>query len=206
MEDDLITSPNFLDFMNLALDYYSDYEQVFSISGFGYKIKKQIQYPFEVYFTGRPSSWGWATWQNRWATIDWKIKDYSEFMNNSKKIKLFNDNGSDMFQMLENSINGKNNSWAIRFAYNQFKQNKLTMRPFLSKVRNTGFDQDATHCKQYYNRYKVDFDSMNSREFVWDNELVINQSINRQLREYNSITNRLKSKLINIFFKWRIIK
>jgi hypothetical protein len=69
LEDDLITSRNFLAYMNQALTYYQDNPKVLSISGFSPIIKGLAEN--EVYFTQRSSSWGWACWADRWAQIDW---------------------------------------------------------------------------------------------------------------------------------------
>jgi hypothetical protein len=201
VEDDLITSRNFLDFMNQALIYYHEKETIFSVSGFGHKLVLPKNYNYDIYLRGRPSSWGWATWQNRWTTVDWKVSDWEIFRHNTKMIKAFKAQGSDMFKMLENSMSNVNNSWAIRFAYNQFKQNKLTISPVESKVRNIGFGDTATHCKTQYNRHKINFDLSEKRNFIWKDDLFLESAINKQLIANNSFSSRIKSKLINLFIR-----
>ena len=52
LEDDLITSTNFLNFMNQALDYYASKEKIFSISGFGHKVGLPADYPYDVFLRG----------------------------------------------------------------------------------------------------------------------------------------------------------
>jgi GT2 family glycosyltransferase len=79
LEDDLVVSPNFLSYMNQALEFYKDDAGVFSISGYSPKIKFPPTYEKDVYFSSRASSWGWATWKDRWETVDWELKSYSKF-------------------------------------------------------------------------------------------------------------------------------
>jgi len=69
MEDDLITSKNFLSFINQALIHYKDNSKVFSISGFTVNVNGLDTN--DIYFTLRGSSWGWGTWKDRWDNVDW---------------------------------------------------------------------------------------------------------------------------------------
>lgn len=206
LEDDLITSTNFLNFMNQALDYYIENEKVFSISGFGHKIKLPDDYPFDVFVRERNYSWGWATWQNRWKTIDWNIQDWNSFKKNRKLIKKFNSQGSDLFKLLRHSMEGKNNSWAIRFGYNQFKQKKYTIGPCISKVMNEGYGESATHCKTNYNRHKIKFDKTDKVLFTFIDDVALNTNINKQLLSYNSIASRVKSKIFSALIQYGLIK
>ncbi|MCS2404710.1 hypothetical protein NXY31_07810 [Bacteroides salyersiae] len=110
LEDDLTCTPNFLSYINQALDYYEHDKRIFSICGYGLKIKKPIGYSSDVYLSKRSSSWGWATWKDRWEQVDWEIQDWKELVNNKKQQKAFNKNGSDMYSMLKGYMEGKNHS------------------------------------------------------------------------------------------------
>jgi GT2 family glycosyltransferase len=61
LEDDLITTPNFLDFMNSCLNKYRASEEVFSISGYSFNLGKEPGNENDNYFLTRGWSWGWAT-------------------------------------------------------------------------------------------------------------------------------------------------
>ncbi|MFW6016806.1 MAG: glycosyltransferase, partial [bacterium] len=140
LEDDLITSKNFLRYMNRALDFYEEDKKIWSISGYNLPIGIPDDYKHDVYLSYRASSWGWATWKDRWDKIDWDINDYSEFINDKSAQKLFNRGGSDMKNMLKSQMEGKIDSWAIRWCYNQFKNDSYTIYPVVSKVKNIGMD------------------------------------------------------------------
>ena len=145
LEDDLIVSSDFLEYMNEALEFYEKDKRIWSISGYTPNLKCLENYDKDVYLSVRANSWGWATWKDRWGSIDWDIKDWEEFKKDKIAIKRFNLGGNDMFKMLELQMLGKIDSWAIRWCYNQFKQKKYTVYPKYSKLRNVGFDSVGTH-------------------------------------------------------------
>ena len=58
LEDDLLTSQNFLNYMNSSLQYYADNKKVFSISGFTFPVEAPANYPYDSYFNPRGCSWG----------------------------------------------------------------------------------------------------------------------------------------------------
>ncbi len=148
VEDDLVTSKYFLRFMNEALDFFENDDQIFSVSGYNYPAKTmeiQKNYKHDLYLSYRHASWGWATWKNRWNTIDWEVVDFKKFSENTKLQKAFNRGGADMSGMLKAQMEGKIDSWAIRFDYSMFKQNKFNIRPVKSLVTNVGLDSSGTH-------------------------------------------------------------
>ena len=115
LEDDLIVSPHFLNFMNKSLNLYQNKKNIWSISGYSPVIPKLDKYKNEVYLSLRSSSWGWATWVDRWKKVDWSIDDFKVLKKNKEKIKSFEQGGNDLFKMLELQYLGKIDSWAIRW-------------------------------------------------------------------------------------------
>jgi hypothetical protein len=201
LEDDLVSSPNFLNYMNSGLDFYREKHKVFSITGFSIPIKSN-QSGSDVYFTSRSSSWGWATWKDRWTTIDWDVTDYLDFKNNTHSRHSFNKMGSDMALMLDRQMQGKINSWAIRWCYHQFKSGLLSVHPFQSKIENVGFNSpDASNTKERFNRYKTKLDNDGKIKFLFSNNIFLDQKIIQQFTKPFSIKTRIKYKLLNLLFK-----
>lgn len=158
LEDDLVTSKYFLEYMNDALNLYEEREDIWSISGYSPNIEISNDYKDNVYLIRRASSWGWATWKNRWKLIDWDIKDYTEFKKDKKKKKEFNMVGTDVTPMLEDQMKKRIDSWAIRWVYNQYKLNKWTVYPIKSFIKNIGTDLSGTHSSitDKYNNKLID--------------------------------------------------
>jgi hypothetical protein len=201
LEDDLVSSPNFLNYMNSGLDFYREKHKVFSITGFSIPIKSN-QSRTDVYFTSRSSSWGWATWKDRWTTIDWDVTDYLDFKNNTHSRHSFNKMGSDMALMLDRQMQGKINSWAIRWCYHQFKSGLLSVHPFQSKIENVGFNSpDASNTKERFNRYKTKLDNDGKIKFLFSNNIFLDPKIIQQFTKPFSIKTRIKYKLLNLLFK-----
>jgi len=185
LEDDLITSQNFLTYMNMSLNFYKNSGVVYSISGYTPPIDGIRDYEFDSYFSYRSYSWGWATWSDRWSVIDWKIKDFSQFNNNSKSQKLFNKGGQDLTRMLRKQKSGKLDSWAIRWCYNQFLQQKLTLCPMSSKVVNIGFNKNGTHTVKQ-KEYKDVLDVKDKTNFNFPVNIEIQPDILKQSLWYNT--------------------
>lgn len=164
VEDDLYLSRSFLRFMNDMLNKYESDERIMQVSGYGCKLTRLGDYPYDAYINERAQCWSWATWKNRWDTVDWNVTDYETLSASPKLQKAFNQRGSDLFGMLKGCMEHKVDSWYIRFHYSMYKQCRYSITPVKSLVRNDGFGEEATHCKSY-NRYKVDFEIEHLGEF-----------------------------------------
>jgi hypothetical protein len=195
LEDDLVTTRNFLIYMNQALDTYEKEEKIISISGYGLKIKKPVGYEGDVYLSQRASSWGWGTWSDRWNSLDWDIVDWSTFKHDKDAIDAFNRNGSDMFQMLKSVVEGKGKSWAIKFCYNQFRMGKYSITPFNSLVENIGFSSQGTNTKFTYSRFKTHLDTGEKRRFNMGKKISPNPRIQKSCYRYHSIPMRIYSRI-----------
>ena len=195
VEDDLYCGKNFLSFMNQGLDRYAENKEVFSVCGYTNKIQKPHNYPYDSYICVRSSSWGWGTWLDRWESVDWDLKNWDDC---EKKAKDFNRwGGSDCFGMLRDWNIGRNHSWAIRFCYSQFVQNKVSIFPIVSKIANEGFDGQGTNCKGW-NRFKYEFDSSDNKIFSWPEDTTINRTLLRKALAYHSLFARIYSRIRNI--------
>lgn len=193
LEDDLILATNFLSFMNQGLNLYEKEDKVFSICGYTSKVTPPKNYPYDIYFCTRSSSWGWATWANRWNSVDWELKDWDKYSKMKKKFNKWG--GSDCFRMLRTVKEGKGNSWAIRFGFAQFLQDKLSLFPIVSKVKNEGFDGEGTNCKKW-SRFKYEFDKSNNKKFNFSFSIELNQQLYKSAMSYHSIAIRIYSRIM----------
>lgn len=199
LEDDLVCMPGFLRYMNQMLDEYEDEKNVCSICGYGLKIRRPKNYMGDVYSSVRSSSWGWGTWQDRWESIDWDVRDYNDFKKDKKSRRSFNQGGSDMSSMLDGYMAHKNNSWAIRFCYWQWRNGKVSIHPFMSLVDNEGYGKDATNCRQTYSRFKIEREaSLTKEQWAMPENVIPQSSITIQLARYHGIVIRMYSKIRKI--------
>ena len=197
LEDDLISSPNFLNYMNQTLDYYTSNDKIFSISGYSFPLMIPEDYKYSVYFLRRASSYGWGTWKNRWDGVDWEVKSFTQFISNKKMQKRFNLGGPDLTRMLKKQMDGKIDSWAIRWCFNQFMKNQLTVYPTQSKIQDIGYGKDATHVNKY-DLFHTYLDPGKLTNFVLPTDTEINPSLEKQFRYKFSYINKAKHKLKSI--------
>ena len=145
IEDDLIVSPDFLSYMNEALVYYENEEDIWSVTAYTDYLKAFDKYSHDIYYGYRGCSYGWGTWRNRWDTVDWEVKDYKRLLCDRRLQRQFNRGGNDMTGMLTDQMQGKIDSWAIRWCFSQSMQDRYTVYPVKSKVLNTGKDGSGTN-------------------------------------------------------------
>ena len=133
VEDDILTSPYFLKYMNEGLDCYRHNERVACIHGYIYPVKARLP---ETFFIRGADIWGWATWKRGWDLYE---HDCEKLLNELYAKKL-------SYKLLKNQIEGKLDTWDIRWYAATFLQDKLTLYPGRSLVRNIGIDGSGTHC------------------------------------------------------------
>jgi hypothetical protein len=144
LEDDLVVAPYFLRFMNDALEAYKDEPQVGHIQACDFTQDASLPDTFLIKFTG---SWGWATWERAWQHFNPDGQALLNELESRRLTRRFDFNGNYRFtRMLRRQVQGKNNSWAIRWNASLFLKDILSLNVGRSLVQNNGFDGSGTHC------------------------------------------------------------
>ncbi len=144
MEDDLVVSPYFLQFMNEGLQLYRNEDRVASIHGYSFPVLDQLP---ETFFLRGADCWGWATWARAWRHFEPDGKKLLDALRERKLTREFDLDGAYPYtRMLTNQVAGKNDSWAVRWHASCFLKNMLTLYPGKSLVNNIGTDDSGTHC------------------------------------------------------------
>ena len=161
MEDDLITSPHFLCYMNEALNLYQDDSRVASIHGYNLPLRGRLP---ETFFLRGADCWGWGVWKRSWQHFNPDPAALLEEIESRGLSHAFDFDGAYPYcGMLRDRIAGRNNSWAVCWHASAFLKEMLTLYPGKSLVRNIGFDSSGTHC---------------DLETVYDVELVAGEHVN----------------------------
>ena len=144
LEDDILTSPHFLQFMLDGLELYRDSNDVGSIRGYTPPIKHDLP---ETFFLRGADCWGWATWRDPWALYRHDAKAMArEIRDRGLAIKFDLLGNYPYLKMLKGRAAGKNNSWAIYWHASCFLAVKLILYPGRSLVSNIGLDNSGEHC------------------------------------------------------------
>ena len=199
LEDDLLTSPYFLKYMNEALDFYDERKSVFSIAANRPpedKMRIPEDYEYDVFVSERMFSTGWATWKDRWNKVNWGLGYIDSLLKDENQMEAFNRGGDDMTEMLLLQRDGKIDSWAIRFAYAHFREHAVAILPCRSYVDNIGFDGTGIHSGTENNgehRNKTEEAPENPKfpDALYEDKRIINAFYNVYCRKRKTFAQRI---------------
>lgn len=185
LEDDLITAPTFLTFMNRALSFYADNKSIWSIGGYNFPLQVFANIEEPVYLSFRSCSWGWATWKDRWDKADWEVDNFEELLNDSSFCKKFNRAGSDMCSWLRKQKESRLDSWAVKWDVAHCVNDGYCLRPVNSLISNIGFDGSGIHCG-ITDKFDVKLDS--DFQFGFPKNITVDVQLNKKIAKYISLS------------------
>lgn len=156
LEDDMVTSKYFLQFMNDALQRYVNESKVMHIAGYLPHNMKSFD---EHFFLKYMSCWGWATWKDRWVHFKDDAVHLKKEMEAKSLVHSFNLDGSapGFFAQLEKNITGELCTWAVKWGASIYLRGGLCLFPNRSLVSNIGVDGSGTNSgKSYSNTFKTE--------------------------------------------------
>lgn len=140
LEDDIVTAPLFLTYMNEALKLYENEDKVMHISGFLPYTTGAEKLP-DTFFLRFMSCWGWATWKSAWSQLIMDIDYLYDALPKRTDFDDYNLNGVlNHFSQVELNRNGQLKTWAIKWYSTIFLNEGLCLYPKRSLVENIGFD------------------------------------------------------------------
>jgi hypothetical protein len=200
LEDDLVTSNDYLKFMNICLHKYEGNDKIGCFTGYNPLKKMPADYNQDVYFSTRTNSLGWATWKNIWNNVDWEAKAYNRFKKSFKQRKLFNATGYDRAKRLDLQMQKDAKSWSILFGFDNFINNKYTAYPKDSKLIHIGWDGTGTHhggdIDKFNDKYKI-----SKYPLKLPNEIVLEKGLIKLQRKLFGDGFIIKLKDVLIFIK-----
>jgi len=208
MEDDNITSPHFLSFMNEALQKYELNKQVISIGGYCPPIKIPKNYDHDVFFSKIFCSWGVGIWDDRLAMIDLERDFCSTAANNrlANELKYLGKNLNRRFQSLPKKIITEAETvskFDILANVTMVKMRLFTVMPCRSLIHNIGLDGSGLRCSSVDVRlsHEVDLDFV--PKCLPDN-VILNKKIVEEMYMLQSFSTQKASltKLFYLFLRW----
>lgn len=142
VEDDILVSPDFLKYMNEGLERYANDARIGSIHGYAPPIEDLPRF----FFLRGGDCWGWATWEDRWASFNPDASDLLLALIQREELDAFS--ATQGIQSLRNLIRrskNRNQSWAAQWNASLFLESRLTLHPGTSFVQNIGNDGTGTH-------------------------------------------------------------
>lgn len=211
LEDDIVTSPYFLSYMNKCLNFYKNYKSVFSISGMTLpenQFKIPNDYNYDVYVSLRQLNSGWGTWSDRWELIDWDLSFVGELLNQKSVSQAYKRGGDDLLKMLLEQVDGKSDAWDIQFTYNQFKYHAVSIVPRYSYIDNIGGDGLGTHHLDSDVSYRFDVNCAikdpHLLDVIYEDKRIINAFYNAFCNVKRPIWQKAINRISRLLYNKRI--
>lgn len=196
LEEDIVTAPGFLSFMNGALTHYEHYENVLSISGYTHPFLVPKKFRPDCFFLGRFSAWGFGTWESKFDPFGFSLdnKNIPKNIDSKEFKKFYSKSGSDLLEFIQHEISGSIDALDVKVMYHMLEKNQITIYPKKSLVRNIGNDGSGLHCSK-----TSKFDTK-----LWEKneefEFCIDQTAQKQIKFRNKLL-RDREILSRVLFK-----
>ena len=146
MEDDIVTAPGFLKFINDGLDAYQDNQDIYAICGYLYYCQQQFVSTYNQVCLHGFNTWGYGVWREKEKSIERGVKFVKEFIRNPRFFVEMNRAAPDLFPnaviVAEKNLVAED----VIIHLNMIKQRRFCIFPFKSLVRNIGLDGSGIHC------------------------------------------------------------
>ena len=191
VEDDIVTHPFFLRFMNKALETYNHNKYIYTIGGTSINIEIPFSYSYDVFI----------------APANWDISSYPIIKNPTKKrIKRICKGGDDFWPMLESQMKGTVDSWAVRWQYNMIENDGMCLFPTNSFISNIGFDSTGTNCGAGSVPLRPIYNGNKSFNYTFVKDIAPNRQIIKNIQDYyrshsTSFPHIIYNKTKHILFK-----
>jgi hypothetical protein len=149
IEEDVLISPQFIEFAETMLEEYSLDYRVGSITAMNlvpisHVTSPKSSYRFSCYFY----AWGWATWKDRWTQMipldSWDIDSVRTPITARGPLARERWKAG----MREVHSGRAPGLWDYRWIYTYWMKGWLTIVPNVNLALNIGFDKEATHTRQ----------------------------------------------------------
>lgn len=145
LEDDLISSIRFLEYINDALDFYENKKKIWHINGYN-QINNENK-ENDIFLWRFMNCWGWATWKDRWQYFDKKPLSLIEKFNKDMIYRFNLDGTTNSWNQVKLNANGELNTWAIFWYATIFINDGICVSPWFSYIGNIGLDGSGTNCE-----------------------------------------------------------
>jgi len=150
LEEDVVTAPAFLNFVNEGLIETKDSKEVFSICGYTPPVQLDTFTNGNVFACKRFSAWGFGMWSDRFERVELGQID-PNFLSVNQMWRL-RSAGTDLRLLVNSMAKGELEALDVRVNFTMAREDLLVLCPTKSLVVNRGHDGTGTHCDKtdYY--------------------------------------------------------
>lgn len=197
IEDDVLVSRTFLDYMDSALDMYENDKRIWCINGYKNPYMNiPRSYKHDVYLSKRNMAWGWGIWRDRWQQVDFELGDWTGFKEDESNLDRLRMGGEDIPGLLRGVFNGKLDTWDVQCVYHMAKHDLYALESRYSLTKNVGFGTvGSVHC---FGRE----DPVLRRQKYFD----FNPKLVPEVEPNIQVLNKLRYSVQDFRLLWRIVR
>jgi len=180
LEDDIVTAPGFLQFMNDTLEFYKNDDRITFVSGYVIPvINLDDTYKNDAFLLGRFESWGMGLWKRSFEYFKPIPKRLYDKVYNSKiELKaLAKKNGEDVIETITLDYLGKMDGGDIKIWFWQYILNTYTIYPKNTLVKSIGQDGSGVHM-EITNKWDIKT-LWDQTEFKFNQKILLDQNIEK---------------------------
>jgi hypothetical protein len=201
LEEDIVTAPGFLQFINTALNHFKKSNDIFSITGYTPPINAHLYCNEDAFLLPRFSAWGFGIWKEQFDTIQYfDLNELKQSIKIKSNRQFVSDHiGEDAFLMMHLEAEGLIDALDVKAIYRQMLNRQFTVYPRYSLLQNIGHDGTGLHCS-FTNKF--DTKTWNKTYFDFNK----NVTLNHKIFKMNSYFRKLepKDKIIYLTKKLQI--
>ncbi len=144
LEDDCLPDLSFFSFCEQMLNYYSDNEKVFEITGCNLQggiIRGNGSY----YFSNYGGTWGWATWRRAWEKFNYQVTGFNKLKEEKDIQSVFEDRVQQRYWINFLKKEGNTDTWDYQWLYTIWYNKGICIVPNSNLITNIGFNLSGTH-------------------------------------------------------------
>lgn len=146
LEDDVMPNDFFFEFCEDMLDYYDSDTRIFTVNGCSFN---KVPATHNGYYLSKLThSWGFATWKRVFDKFDIEMQSYGIAKGIHRHLFRDMDFTCKWDKWLNQTYNGKVNTWDFQWQYNLWLKNGLAVSPDKNLISNVGFGAGAEHTKK----------------------------------------------------------
>lgn len=149
LEEDCVTAPGFLSYINTHLDLHADDESVFSVAGYTPPIPEIRRPDLRLFRVPSYNAWGFGTWErcDRLVRSEIGVDEYHELLRSPDMRRKVNESvGVPFYGMLKLIAEGRLFAYDVPARLEILRRGMISLFPTISLVRNIGFDGSGEHC------------------------------------------------------------
>ena len=200
MEEDVLTAPGFLTFMNQAMEKYDDRDDILSVSGHSPNLRANARADVDAFLSRRFHPWGFGITRANFELIT-ALPSWPEISKDKDTLMRLNEMGKDMLPMIKAEADGAVNALDLRICYASAKLQKWHVLPTQTLVRNIGIDGTGAHCDTHNPYLK---DSLSGKTvFRLDEHITPNKRALREHKKFYSPSLSFPQQIKTLAYRMR---